>query len=132
GSFGEVWMVQHRKSRVNYAAKTHKPESEKQFESLKKEVAIMSSLPSHPNVLGLEGWHEENQTLTIYTPCYESLTEIFPKLRTTLIKQHTSKAVAKWSKQILKGLQFLHSQKISHRDLKVQSPNVSISSLRLR
>jgi hypothetical protein len=87
GSFGEVWMVQHRKTGISYAAKTHKPQNEKQFESLKKELSIMSSLPSHPNILGLEGYYED-QTLTIYTRCYESLTEIFPRFKNVMIKEH--------------------------------------------
>jgi hypothetical protein len=118
GAFGEVWMVQHKKTHSTYAAKTHQPNNSEQLKSLEEELTVMSSLPSHPNIVPLVGWDKKELSLTVFMPCYpSSLYDVLK--RSDMRREFTSKNIAKWSKQILQGLDHLHSNGYAHRDIKV-------------
>jgi mitogen-activated protein kinase kinase kinase 13 len=112
GAQGAVFLGQLNNERV--AVKKVKDRAEADIKHLRK--------LNHPNIVAFKG-------VCIQSPCYCIVMEYCPygQLFDVLKNgRQISPALAiEWSKQIASGMQYLHSHKIIHRDLK--SPNVLLS-----
>ena len=112
GAQGAVFLGQMNNERV--AVKKVKDRAEADIKHLRK--------LNHPNIVAFKG-------VCIQSPCYCIVMEYCPygQLFDVLKNgRQISPALAiEWSKQIASGMQYLHSHKIIHRDLK--SPNVLLS-----
>lgn len=119
GSYGNVWLALNgdtgelfalKEVRVGSGSK-HRDES---IEQLEQEVNVLSRLV-HPNIVRYIGITREETALFIfleYVPggSIASLVQRFGKFEENVIRVYT--------RQILIGLAYLHSQRVVHRDIK--------------
>ena len=122
GAFGSVYIVKRKDDGITYALKSVPTTSlsHKELESALNEVRLLASL-QHPNVIGYkEAFYEEsNKTLNIVME-YADDGDISSKISDCLRNRINFKESTIWSIliQILKGMKYLHNNKIIHRDLK--------------
>lgn len=126
GGFGKVYKAYdtHRDRYVAIKMAEVKPHLEEV--RLKKEVEIISKLPSHPNI----AYYEECYTFSTFAGEYDfgvlqyydegNLQQLFTDKKLSYEQKDSI------LRQILEGIAFLHSQGIIHRDLKPQ--NILISN----
>ncbi|CAO2819312.1 unnamed protein product [Amaranthus hypochondriacus] len=95
--------------------------SSQQLELLYSEIHILKSL-KHANIMKFYHWWVDDRCMTI-----NIITELFTsgnlKQYREKHKQVNIKAIKNWARQILRGLQYLHTQnpRIIHRDLKCEN-----------
>ena len=119
GSYGSVWLALNGDTGELFALKEvrvgssdkHRDES---IEQLEQEVEVLSRLV-HPNIVRYIGITREETALYIfleYVPggSIASLVQRFGKFEENVIRVYT--------RQILIGLAYLHSQRVVHRDIK--------------
>jgi serine/threonine protein kinase len=126
GGFGKVYKAYdtHRDRYVAIKMAEVKPHLEEV--RLKKEVEIISKLPSHPNI----AYYEDCYTFSTFAGEYDfGVLQYYEEgnLQQLLAdKQLSYEQKDSLLKQILEGIIFLHSQGIIHRDIKPQ--NILISN----
>ena len=123
GTFGIVYLVSHRKTKVKYALKIIDktiPENIEEKANFVREVEIMYLL-NHPNIVKLYGHFEDEKN------CYFIMQLIPNKCVYDLITINENnkniKLVASILKDIMKALYYLHNMKptIIHRDVKPEN-----------
>jgi len=91
--------------------------SDAEIQSFRREIAILERLPAHPNICRYL-FHTElaDRHLAVFMTEYETtLRSLLNKAKQPLGKS----VILKYSQDIVEGLDFLHSNEIIHRDLKV-------------
>ena len=122
GAFGSVVLVTRKEDHKVYAMKSINigKLDFKEKEAALNEVRILASL-SHPNIIGYkEAFYDENsRTLNIIME-YADDGDISHKVQENLKRRlrFEESTIWEWIIQILKGLKYLHDNKIMHRDLK--------------
>ena len=118
GSFGEVTRGYDSANKIFMAvkrvARTLLPSNEKDIDELNREIKLMASI-QHSNVVAYYGCKKLPKSLVIYMEYVDmgSLED--------MVKQYGSlpeDITAKYTEQILRGLDYLHSHSIIHRDIK--------------
>jgi len=122
GAFGRVY----RCSSTHHAL-THSSFAMKLFEKKRTnrqhyetEIEILSSLPTHPNVVSLVEVVEDDDFVAIVLPYFES-GSLLQFIRDFGVENMTELHVKAFIDQILKGLQFLHQQGVIHGDIKASN-----------
>jgi len=91
--------------------------TEMAFES---EISLLEHLPTHPNICKYLFHIRDEKTVRLFMTRYDANMDMFVSFKT----QHDpsfffeKQILARCSLDIVKGLEFLHSKKIMHRDLK--------------
>ena len=122
GAFGSVCLVTRKVDKKIYAMKSINigKLDQNQREASLNEIRILASL-NHPNIIGYkEAFYDENsRTLNIIME-YADDGDINHKIQENLKRrlQFEESQVWEWIIQLLKGLKYLHDNKIMHRDLK--------------
>ena len=122
GAFGSVCLVTRKADKKIYAMKSINigKLDQNQREASLNEIRILASL-NHPNIIGYkEAFYDENsRTLNIIME-YADDGDINHKIQENLKcrLQFEESQVWEWIIQLLKGLKYLHDNKIMHRDLK--------------
>ena len=122
GAFGSVCLVTRKADKTIYAMKSINigKLDQNQREASLNEIRILASL-NHPNIIGYkEAFYDENsRTLNIIME-YADDGDINHKIQENLKRrlQFEESQVWEWIIQLLKGLKYLHDNKIMHRDLK--------------
>jgi len=124
GSFGRVFLVYHKKTKVKYAIKAINKKDESNIEEKPyfcREIEIMYRI-HHPNIVKLYGHFEDSDY------CY-FIMEYIPKGNAySLIpkngkKKQTNKIIASIIKDVISAVYFLHNMNppIIHRDIKPEN-----------
>lgn len=126
GSFGRVLFGANMDTGELIAIKQisvlHTQENKSSIDHIQQEIDILSQL-HHKNIVRYLGTSRDDQHLNIFLEyvaggSISSLLNRFGKFNESLIRVYT--------KQILEGLEYLHSHKIIHRDIK--GANVLVSN----
>ncbi|XP_065900647.1 uncharacterized protein [Dysidea avara] len=117
GSFGKVYHCYCEDTGIEIAAKVieiHPNSEEKELVSLEKEINMLKDLQHH-RIVVYHGTRRSNTNVKIFM-------EYMPggSLRSFLKKNGSlnEKLTKKYTRQLLEGVEYLHSQKIVHRDIK--------------
>ena len=132
GSFGEVFLTTKKGSKVLYATKrldrafSEKPENMKR---LANEINILKRI-KHPNIVGLIDLKKTKTHIYIITEFCNggSLSDCLRKYVNANYKPFPETIVQYLMKQILNAMNYLHTNKIIHRDLKLDNILVNFPS----
>ncbi|OMJ93080.1 hypothetical protein SteCoe_4024 [Stentor coeruleus] len=120
GKSGEVFLVEDLHTRKEYAMKCIKKNtilSERKLESLYNEIKIMRSL-NHPNIVKLHKVYENEKCIKMILD-YCPFGTLYSRL---LSRKKIDESVAKkFSRRLLETVDFLHGNRIMHRDIKLEN-----------
>lgn len=122
GAFGSVSLVTRKRDGKVYAMKRVNigKLNKKEKESSLNEIRILASL-SHPNIIGYKEafFDEKTNTLNVVMEFAEE-GDLEKKIKNNLKKRlnFEEETIWKWIIQLLKGIKYLHENRIMHRDLK--------------
>ena len=124
GSFGHVYLVTHKKTKVNYAIKAIDKRNKSNIEEkpyFRREVEVMYKI-HHPNVVKLFG-HFEDNNYCYFIMEYIPIGNLFGIIPKDKKKRISSQIVASLMKDIISAVYFLHNMNppIIHRDIKPEN-----------
>ena len=124
GSFGQVFLVTHKKTKVNYAIKVIDKKNKTNIEEkpyFHREIEIMYKI-HHPNVVKLFG-NFEDDNYCYFIMEYISKGNIYHLIPRHSRKRLSTQIVAWLMKDIISAVYFLHNMNppIIHRDIKPEN-----------
>ena len=124
GSFGRVYLVTHKKTKVQYALKAIDKRDKTNIEEkpyFRREVEVMYKI-HHPNVVKLFG-HFEDNNYCYFIMEYISKGNIYGLIPQDKKKRLSSQIVASLIKDVISAVYFLHNMDppIIHRDIKPEN-----------
>ncbi|CAD8181229.1 unnamed protein product [Paramecium octaurelia] len=125
GSYGSAYLVKNKKTgQLSVAKKVHLGKlSEKEKISALREAELLKSL-DHPNIVQYMGsFADSSQLIILMEYCEEGDLQYHIKKRKQgkQIQYFPEKMILNWFIQQLFALQFIHSKKILHRDIKTSN-----------
>ena len=125
GGFGKVYYAKNKFSNTEVSIKTiNKSKNENLiFDnlSIKNEIDVLKSL-SHPNIMKIYEFYSNEESYFLVNE-YIKYGELSKKIKQTFSELQISVIIF----QILKGLSYIHSHNIIHRDIKLE--NIMISDI---
>lgn len=135
GSFGEVREIKHREDDDDYVVKmmTKRLMTAKLQKRIHYEIGLQKKL-NHPNIVKIKEWYENDQRFYIIQ---EHLAggELYTRMRKRKHKGFTEEEAASIIQQALMAINYLHKNKIVHRDVKPENlifQNENENDLRLK
>ena len=128
GAYGEVQLVQHIPSKVQYALKVIKKRTLSRSSSLKmmqREIQVQKKL-IHPNIIRLHGHIEDIENLYLVLE-YAEKGNLFHYIRKR--KKLAEDEAWYFFSQVCTGVNYLHENSITHRDLKPENILITSSNL---
>jgi hypothetical protein len=123
GSFGSCYIVRHKSEKRQFVMKKVNIEgmSVKEKKAASQEVKLLHNL-NHPNIVGYkESFYSKSKTLLYIVMSYCEGGDLCGKLKQQHGRLLPEPQIWEWFLQVSLALQYLHEQKILHRDLKTQN-----------
>nr|GMC75850.1 calcium-dependent protein kinase 10-like [Ipomoea batatas] len=121
GEFGVTYLCTDRETREAMACKSiskKKLRTAVDIEDVRREVAIMSSLPEHANIVKLRATYEDNEAVHLVMELCEG-GELFDRI---VARGHYSeRAAAGVAKTVAEVVRMCHANGVMHRDLKPEN-----------
>ncbi|XP_030475282.1 calcium-dependent protein kinase 10-like [Syzygium oleosum] len=121
GEFGITYLCTDRETREALACKSiskRKLRTAVDVEDVRREVAIMSTLPEHPNIVKLKATYEDNDNVHLVMELCEG-GELFDRI---VARGHYSeRAAASVARTIAEVVRMCHTNGVMHRDLKPEN-----------
>ena len=117
GSFGEVWLVQHKVLGKQFAMKIIEKNPYIDVNQIVNEINILKKL-DHPNILKVVEFHLTNDKFYIITD-YLPEGELFDEIDKKNIFSEREAAYIIY--QILSAIRYCHKMRIVHRDVKPEN-----------
>ncbi|WRX18106.1 Protein kinase domain - like 10 [Theobroma cacao] len=121
GEFGITYLCTDRETREALACKSiskRKLRTAVDIEDVRREVAIMSTLPEHPNIVKLKATYEDNENVHLVMELCEG-GELFDRI--VARGHYTERAAANVAKTIAEVVRMCHENGVMHRDLKPEN-----------
>ncbi|XP_033096914.1 serine/threonine-protein kinase Nek4-like [Anneissia japonica] len=122
GSYGEVWLVKHKKDKKHYVVKKLeiRNASKKERIAAEQEAKLLSKL-RHPNIVSYKDSFESEDGHLYIAMGYCDGGDLYNKLKEQKGAALEEKQIVEWFVQIAMALQYMHERNILHRDLKTQN-----------
>jgi len=117
GTYSVVKVAKNKENGKNYAVKIIKKKLFNRPEFLARETEIMTKV-KHPNIVSFYGLYEDKERVYFILELING-GDLFDKIEE--VDTFTEEDASKIVKQILEALKYLHSEKIVHRDIKVDN-----------
>ncbi|KAJ7956328.1 putative Calcium-dependent protein kinase [Quillaja saponaria] len=121
GEFGITYLCTDRETKEALACKSiskRKLRTAVDVEDVRREVAIMSTLPEHPNIVKLKATYEDNENVHLVMELCEG-GELFDRI---VARGHYSeRAAANVARTIAEVVRMCHANGVMHRDLKPEN-----------
>lgn len=121
GEFGVTYLCTDRESRLGLACKSiskRKLRTAVDIEDVRREVAILSTLPEHPNIVKLKATYEDTENVHLVMELCEG-GELFDRI---VARGHYSeRAAAGVARTIAEVVRMCHVSGVMHRDLKPEN-----------
>uniref|UniRef100_A0A8C7ZLB4 Non-specific serine/threonine protein kinase n=1 Tax=Oryzias sinensis TaxID=183150 RepID=A0A8C7ZLB4_9TELE len=118
GKFGDVFRVTHKETGQVCAGKFYRARTFKDKVAARKEIRIMNKL-HHPKLVQCLAAYEARSGIVMVMEYIEG-GELFERIVDDNF-EHTELTSARYMRQILEGMQYMHKQKIIHLDLKPEN-----------
>ncbi|KAK9125319.1 hypothetical protein Scep_014165 [Stephania cephalantha] len=121
GEFGITYLCTDRSSGEVLACKSiskKKLRTAVDIEDVRREVAIMKHLPTHPNVVSLKDTYEDDNAVHLVMELCEG-GELFDRI--VARGHYTERAAAAVTRTIVEVVQMCHKHGVMHRDLKPEN-----------
>ncbi|CAI2360640.1 unnamed protein product [Moneuplotes crassus] len=133
GKFGHVLLVREKVTKYLFVLKmmfkSQLRKNPKYLKNFRREVEIHSRL-DHPNIVKMCGWFQDKKRLFLILEfCAEG--ELFSYLYSQPQKRFTEDIAARYIKQMIEALIYLHSKNIIHRDIKPENILVDGEDIKL-
>ena len=100
--------------------KLNQDNSKESLKKISEQIELRKKLNNHDNLLGyIHGWYERYENIYVIIEELCSGGNINSNYK--YIQKPKLKLIKKWIKEILKGLDFLHSNKVIHHDIKCEN-----------
>ena len=100
--------------------KLNKENAKESLKKISEQIELRKKLNNHDNLLGyIHGWYERYENIYVIIEELCSGGNINSNYK--YIQKPKLKLIKKWIKEILKGLDFLHSNKVIHHDIKCEN-----------
>jgi len=123
GAFGRVCRATRVADDAEFAIKCLKIKNIKNsnmINTVRKEVAVMQKIPQHKHCVNMIEVLQSDSYLYIVVELVKG-GQLFDIINNSPNKRLPEAEAREYFKQMLSGLEFLHSQKIVHRDLKLEN-----------
>ena len=132
GSFGEVYLALKKGTNQKYAIKKinkQKIQSANKINSMMTEITVLSML-NHPNIVKFFSWSESQNNYYLATEYVNGgdLAMCLKKYKEKYNTPFPENIVKYLMKQILDALNYMHKNKIVHRDLKLDNIMVNFDN----
>lgn len=121
GEFGVTYLCTDRETKQAFACKSiskKKLRTAVDVEDVRREVAIMSTLPEHPNIVKLRATYEDHEAVHLVMELCEG-GELFDRI---VARGHYSeRAAAGIAKTVAEVVKMCHEHGVIHRDLKPEN-----------
>ncbi|GLU12294.1 hypothetical protein SLE2022_289870 [Rubroshorea leprosula] len=121
GEFGITYLCTDRENREALACKSiskRKLRTAVDIEDVRREVAILSTLPEHPNIVKLKATYEDNENVHLVMELCEG-GELFDRI---VARGHYSeRAAAGVARTVAEVVKMCHENGVMHRDLKPEN-----------
>lgn len=121
GEFGVTYLCTDRETKQAFACKSiskKKLRTAVDVEDVRREVAIMSTLPEHPNIVKLRATYEDHEAVHLVMELCEG-GELFDRI---VARGHYSeRAAAGIAKTVAEVVKMCHENGVIHRDLKPEN-----------
>ncbi|TYJ99113.1 calcium-dependent protein kinase 10 [Cucumis melo var. makuwa] len=121
GEFGITYLCTDRETKQALACKSiskRKLRTAVDIEDVRREVAIMSNLPEHPNIVKLKATYEDNENVHLVMELCEG-GELFDRI--VARGHYTERAAANVARTIAEVVRMCHANGVMHRDLKPEN-----------